>query len=195
MVASFLARAVVDECLSPAFLSEQNNERPGDIVIEKAVNLLNREHCNARLEKVWGPGDGRPVSELKVEMDQLLEEYLMSRELDEAARCVKELDCRHFHHELIKRGTKAAMEVDGKKAPEDPAALSNLDAMAALFAFLMRNAIVSEYQVKKGVARLHQIIEDIALDVPMAPKLLKSFESMLAAQSDEDDEPSAEPTQ
>uniref|UniRef100_A0A6U3BV92 MI domain-containing protein n=1 Tax=Entomoneis paludosa TaxID=265537 RepID=A0A6U3BV92_9STRA len=183
MVASFLARAVVDEVLPPAFLSEQNNDRPGDAVVEKAVNLLSREHCNARLEKVWGPGDGRPVAELKVEMDQLLEEYLLSRELDEAARCVKELDCRHFHHELIKRGTKAAMEVDGKKSTDDPAALSNLDAMAALFAFLVRNAIVSEYQVKKGVSRLHQILEDIALDVPTAPKLLESFESMLAVES------------
>jgi len=186
MVASFLARAVVDEVLPPAFLSEQNNNRPGDAVIEKAVHLLSREHCNARLEKVWGPGDGRPVVELKAEMDQLLEEYLMSRELDEAARCVKELDCRHFHHELIKRGTKAAMEVDGTKSPEDPAALSNLDAMAALFAFLVKNAIVSAYQVKKGVSRLHQILEDIALDVPMAPKLLESFESMLAEQTKED---------
>ncbi|KAL7581774.1 hypothetical protein ACA910_022307 [Epithemia clementina (nom. ined.)] len=182
MVASFLARAVVDEVLSPAFLSEQNNERPGDTVIEKAVNLLSREHCNARLERVWGPGDGRPVAELKVGMDQLLQEYLMSRELDEAARCVKELECRHFHHELIKRGTKAAMEVDGVKAPDDPSALSNLDAMAALFAFLVRNAIVSEYQVKKGVARVHQILDDITLDVPMAPKLLASFEAMLAEQ-------------
>lgn len=183
MVASFLARAIVDEVLPPAFLSEQNNERAGDVVIEKAVNMLSREHCNARLEKVWGPGDGRPVAELKVEMDQLLEEYLMSRELDEAARCVKELDCRHFHHELIKRGIKTAMEVDGKKAPNDPAALANLDAMAALFGFLVQNAIVSEYQVKKGVSRVHQILDDIALDVPTAAKLMSSFESMLAVES------------
>jgi len=49
MVASFLARAVVDEVLPPAFLSDQNNDRPGDPVVEKAVSLLSREHCNARL--------------------------------------------------------------------------------------------------------------------------------------------------
>ena len=104
MAASFVARAVVDEVLSPAFLSEQNNDRPGDIVVEKSITLLNREHCNARLERVWGPGDGRPVEELKKDMDQLLQEYILSRELDEAARCVKELDASHFHHELVKRG-------------------------------------------------------------------------------------------
>ena len=72
MVGSFLARAVVDEVVAPAFLSNRNNSHPGDCVVEKAVQLLSREHCTARLEKVWGPGDGRPVSELKSAMDQLL---------------------------------------------------------------------------------------------------------------------------
>jgi programmed cell death protein 4 len=180
MVASFLARAVVDEVLPPAFLSEQNNDRPGDPVVEKAVTLLSREHCTARLERVWGPGDGRPVAELKKDMDQLLQEYLLSRELDEAARCVKELQAPHFHHELVKRGVFSAMEQDGKKAAaeSDDVEASNMDAMAALFGFLVRNAILSEYQVKKGVARLHKLLPDLSLDVPAAPALLETFEKM-----------------
>lgn len=186
MAAAFVARAVVDEVLSPAFLSEQNNDRPGDIVVEKAVALLNREHCNARLERVWGPGDGRPVDELKKDMDQLLQEYLLSRELDEAARCVKELDAPHFHHELVKRGVFIAMEADGVNvtstehtAVEAP---SNIDAMAALFGFLVRNAIISDNQVKKGVDRLHKLLPDLTLDVPAAPALLVSFEKMAKEQ-------------
>jgi programmed cell death protein 4 len=76
-----VARAVVDEVLPPAYLSDQNNKRPGDAVVEKAISLLTREHSTARLERVWGPGDGRPVDELKVEMDHMLQEYLLSREL------------------------------------------------------------------------------------------------------------------
>jgi programmed cell death protein 4 len=187
MAASFLARAVVDEVLSPAFLSEQNNCRPGDEVIEKAVTLLSREHCNARLEKVWGPGDGRPVEELKKDMDQLLQEYLLSRELDEAARCVKELDAPHFHHELVKRGVFSAMEMDGggnhaSSGDTFTEAPSNMDAMAALFGFLVRNAIVSEQQVKKGVERLHKLLPDLSLDVPAAPALLEAFEKMALEQ-------------
>lgn len=182
MVASFLARAVVDEVLPPAFLSEQNNDRPGDAVVEKAVSLLSREHCNARLERVWGPGDGRPVEELKVDMDQLLQEYLLSRELDEAARCVKELEAPHFHHELVKRGVFAAMEMDGNGVAADSEALSNIDAMSALFGFLVRNAIVSDNQVKKGVDRLHKLLPDISLDVPAAPALLEAFEKLASEQ-------------
>eukprot|EP00538_Stauroneis_constricta_P004676 CAMPEP_0119563286 /NCGR_PEP_ID=MMETSP1352-20130426/22912_1 /TAXON_ID=265584 /ORGANISM="Stauroneis constricta, Strain CCMP1120" /LENGTH=452 /DNA_ID=CAMNT_0007611841 /DNA_START=118 /DNA_END=1476 /DNA_ORIENTATION=- len=179
MVANFVARAVVDEVLSPAYLSEQNNSRPGDPVVEKAVSLLSREHCNARLERVWGPGDGRPVEELKVEMDQLLQEYLLSRELDEAARCVKELDCSHYMHELVKRGFKYAMEEDGKNE-ETQHTKSAMDAMAVLFGFLAKNAIISEQQVAKGVSRLHGTVDDLKLDVPAADKLLVDFLDMLS---------------
>lgn len=178
MVSNFLARAVVDEVLPPAFLSEQNNKRPGSVVIEKSISLLSREHCTARLERVWGPGDGRPVAELKIEMDQILQEYLMSRELDECARCVKELDSAHYMHELVKRGVKIAMEGDGKDSTTQHEK-SAIDAMAALFGFLVKNAIISEYQVSKGVDRLHRILDDLKLDVPAAATLLKDFEEIL----------------
>ena len=63
----------MDEVLPPAFISNRNNNHPGDEVIEKSVTLLSREHCTARLEKIWGPGDGRPVAELKKVVDQLVE--------------------------------------------------------------------------------------------------------------------------
>lgn len=176
IVGCFLARAIVDEVLPPAFISNRNNNNPGDEVTEKAVTLLSREHCTARLEKIWGPGDGRPVAELKKVIDQLIEEYLLSRELDEAARCVREMDASHFHHELVKRGVMIAMEKDGLDHAQTT--VSALDAIAALFSFLVKNAIVSEHQVSKGVSRLHKNIDDIKLDVPAAPAMLEEFEEM-----------------
>lgn len=172
----FLARAIVDEVIPPAFISNRNNNYPGDEVTEKTVTLLSREHCTARLEKIWGPGDGRPVTELKEVVDQLVEEYLLSRELDEAARCVREMDAPHFHHELVKRGVRIAMEKDGSDHTES--GVSSLDAIAALFSFLVKNAIVSEHQVHKGVQRLHKVLSDIQLDVPAAPAMLEEFESL-----------------
>ena len=178
MVANFLARAVIDEVLPPAFLSEQNNKRANDVVIAKAIALLNREHSASRLAVIWGPGDGRPVEELKVEIDQLLEEYLLSRELDECARCVKELNSAHYMHELVKRGVKIAMEADGRDSSTQHEK-SAIDAMAALFGFLVKNAIISEHQVAKGVDRLHRNLDDLKLDIPAAPKLLSDFEDLL----------------
>lgn len=176
MIGTFLARAMVDEVLPPAFLSSKSFEE--NSVLDVAMKLLSREHCAARLEKVWGPGDGRPVEELKVVMDQLLKEYLLSRELDEAARCVRELNAPHFHHELVKRGVKIAMEEDGANNGAQTHSDPSVDAMAALFAFLVGNAIVSEFQVAKGVDRLKKSVEDLKLDVPEAPAILKEFEDM-----------------
>lgn len=176
MVGCFLARAIVDEVIPPAFISNRNNSHPGDGVVERALSLLSREHCTARLEKVWGPGDGRPVSELKEVIDQLVEEYLLSRELDEAARCVREMNASHFHHELVKRGVKISMEKDGLDHSDSPS--SSLDAIAALFSFLVKNAIVSEHQVSKGFSRLQKILPDLVLDVPAAPAMLDEFEKM-----------------
>lgn len=83
----------------------------------------------------------------------------------------------HFHHELVKRGVKIAMEKDGKDHKDD-AVTSSLDAMAALFSFLVKNSIVSEYQVAKGISRLHKLIPDLKLDVPAAAAMLQEFEDM-----------------
>lgn len=176
MVGAFLARSMVDEVLPPAYLSSKTFEE--NSVLDVALKLLSREHCAARLEKVWGPGDGRPVEELKVVMDQLLKEYLLSRELDEAARCVRELNAPHFHHELVKRGVKIAMEEDGANNGASTHSDPSVDAMAALFAFLVNNAIISEFQVAKGIVRLNKILDDLKLDVPDAPAILKEFEQM-----------------
>ena len=97
---------------------------------------------------------------------------------DECARCVKELDSSHYMHELVKRGVKIAMEQDGKNVATQHER-SSIDAMAALFVFLVKNVIISEHQVSKGVDRLHRALDDLKLDVPAAPELLKDFERLL----------------
>jgi len=198
LVGAFLARAVVDEVLPPAFLAKHSKNQideefpNGDnyqSCIQCAMRLLSREHCTARLERVWGPGSGRPVSELKESMDQLLKEYLLSKELDEAARCVRELNASHFHHELIKRAIIIAMEkTGGNQTANNPDNQdANIDVMAALIAFLVQNAIVSEIQLQKGLSRFHTkgtptsntLLQDITLDVPNAPAMVQEFEDLL----------------
>ena len=81
-------------------------------------------------------------------------------------------------HELVKRGVKISMEQDGKDSSTQHEK-SAIDAMAALFSFLVKNAIISDYQVAKGVSRLHKILDDLKLDVPAAPMLLADFEVLL----------------
>jgi programmed cell death protein 4 len=61
LVAAFLARAVVDEILPPSFLRSPSIASLGGEIVEAARRMLSRDHVLSRVEKVWGPGDGRPV--------------------------------------------------------------------------------------------------------------------------------------
>jgi len=166
-VGAFVARAVVDDVLPPAFLIGREGA-----AADHARRLLSREHCSVRMEKVWGPGDGRGVPELKESMDQLLKEYLLSRELDEAACCVQEINEPLFHHELVKRGVRAAAESGDT---EDVAA------MWALFEFLVKNSITTEGQLAKGFERAKENLDDLALDVPGASVVFARFVGMAVA--------------
>ena len=87
-LAVFLGRAVVDEVLPPSFLNDRLVLQLGGDIVLQARRALSREHAGARLEKVWGPGDGRPTADLKVAVDDAMREYLLSGQKTEAARCV-----------------------------------------------------------------------------------------------------------
>jgi hypothetical protein len=55
-----------------------------------------------RLHNVWGVGGGaQPVKALSRRIHMLLEEFLSSNDATEAARCLRELEVPHFHHEMV----------------------------------------------------------------------------------------------
>ncbi|ETM48417.1 hypothetical protein L914_07044 [Phytophthora nicotianae] len=166
MLAIFCARAVVDEILPPSFLEDPFITRYAPEIAAEAIKKLSINHATARMEKAWGPGDGRPVEELKVAIDQLTKEYLLSRDLEEAARCVRELNVPHFHHEVVKRGITNSLEEGGE---------ANSAAMASLLAYLVSNEVVSTGQLIKGFERFKFVLDDVALDIPNAAALFKDI--------------------
>lgn len=166
MLAIFCARAVVDEILPPSFLEDPFITRYAPEIAVEAIKKLSINHATARMEKAWGPGDGRPVEELKVAIDQLTKEYLLSRDLEEAARCVRELNVPHFHHEVVKRGITNSLEEGGE---------ANSAAMASLLAYLVSHEVVSTGQLVKGFERFRFVLDDVALDIPNAAALFKDI--------------------
>ncbi|KAI9909668.1 hypothetical protein PsorP6_014660 [Peronosclerospora sorghi] len=166
MLAIFCARAVVDEILPPSFLEDPFIARYAPEIAAEAIKKLSINHATARMEKAWGPGDGRPVEELKVAIDHLTKEYLLSRDLDEAARCVRELNVPHFHHEVVKRGITNALEEGGD---------AHSGAMASLLAYLVSNEVVSTGQLVKGFERFKLVQDDVALDIPNAAALFQDI--------------------
>lgn len=54
------------------------------------------------LDNVWGVSGGlRPVKTITKQMELLLKEYNLSRDIAEAQRCIIHLEVPHFHHELV----------------------------------------------------------------------------------------------
>ncbi|DBA01575.1 TPA: hypothetical protein N0F65_011546 [Lagenidium giganteum] len=166
MLSIFVARAVVDEILPPSFLEDPFIQRYAPEIANDAIQKLSISHASARMEKAWGPGDGRPVEELKVAIDHLTKEYLLSRDLEEAARCVRELNVSHFHHEVVKRGITNSLEEGGS---------TNSEAMSSLLAYLVAQEIVSSEQMLKGFERFKLVLGDVALDIPQAGALFKAI--------------------
>lgn len=71
--------------------------------LAKAEGLLSMRHGLVRLDNVWGVGGGtRPVKHLVKKMVLLLQEYISSGDVEEATRCLLELEVPHFHHELVR---------------------------------------------------------------------------------------------
>eukprot|EP00349_Pseudokeronopsis_sp_Brazil_P004210 CAMPEP_0202965640 /NCGR_PEP_ID=MMETSP1396-20130829/9545_1 /ASSEMBLY_ACC=CAM_ASM_000872 /TAXON_ID= /ORGANISM="Pseudokeronopsis sp., Strain Brazil" /LENGTH=378 /DNA_ID=CAMNT_0049688419 /DNA_START=108 /DNA_END=1244 /DNA_ORIENTATION=- len=165
ILAAFIARAVIDEVLPPSFLKDNVVCNLGGEIIEHATLMLSRDHSGAKLEKIWGPGDGRPVEEMKVAVDQLVEEYLLSSDLSEAERCLMELRAPKFFHEVVKRAVTIAMD----KSEEDQMRLSQL------FAYLASSQILTLSQAQQGFNRLFNLLSDLSLDVPKAKEILNGF--------------------
>lgn len=165
ILATFLARAVVDEVLPPSFLADSVVCNLGGEVVEQAKLMLSREHGSAKLEHSWGPGDGRPVWEMKIEIDQLLQEYLLSKDVTEAVRCIAELKSPLYYHEILKRAVCNALD---KPTNEQRC-------MSELLLQLTRRELMSAQQAEKGFNRLHRMLPDLLLDTPTAAGVLNEF--------------------
>jgi programmed cell death protein 4 len=165
VVSTFLARAVVDEVLPPSFLADSVVCNLGGEMVEHAKSMLSRDHAGAKLERSWGPGDGRPVEDMKVAVDQVLQEYLLSGDLAEATRCLEEMKAPHFYHEIVKRAVINALDA----GEEQQLQMSEL--LKALFA----KEVLSPQQATRGFNRLYLLLPDLVLDTPAAAQRLTKF--------------------
>ena len=91
------------------FNDEENNANLPDLknekvfkAIESARLLVNMNEHLYQLSHIWGNKGGfLAVKELTDKINELIQEYHDSGDMDEAIRCLKELNVPHFHHEFI----------------------------------------------------------------------------------------------
>jgi len=174
LLGQFIARAVADDCLPPKYLADHIGDLPEDgsaqhaeAALEKADVLLNMKHGIVRLDNIWGAASTlRPVKFLIKKIQLLLKEYLSSGDIQEATRCLKELEVPHFHHEFVYEAIVMVLENSTRRAAET---------MAKLLESLSSSVVVSADQLKLGAKRVFDNMGDIVLDVPNAFALLEEF--------------------
>ncbi|KAJ6812278.1 uncharacterized protein M6B38_306105 [Iris pallida] len=162
ILALFIARAVVDDILPPAFLTRAKKSLPesskGLEVIKTAEkSYLSAPHHAQLVEQRWGGSTYITVEEVKRKISDLLKEYIENGDTAEACRCVRELGVPFFHHEVVKRALVLAME-----AQISESAISKLLKEAA------EEGLISSSQMLKGFSRLVESLDDLTLDIPSA---------------------------
>lgn len=176
VLAVFVARAIVDDILPPAFLKKQMKVLPegskGAEVLRKAEKSYLAAPLHAEVvEKRWGGADNWTAEDVKGRINELLKEYVMSGDKKEAFRCIKALKVPFFHHEIVKRALIMAME--RRKAQGK---------LLELLREATEVGLINSTQVTKGFSRIIDLIEDLSLDIPEARSVLQCFISKAASE-------------
>jgi len=170
VLGNFLARAVADDCLPPKIIQqfkEKIEEEHAQAALHRAETLLSMKHGLVRLDNVWGVGGGlRPVKYLVRQMNLLLQEYLSSGDIQEATRCLVELEVPHFHHELVYEAVVMTLEALSSTVEE---------AMCRLLKSLSAAVIITPDLMERGFLRVYEDMPDIIIDVPLAGTVLERY--------------------
>ncbi|XP_004524871.1 programmed cell death protein 4 [Ceratitis capitata] len=171
ILGNFLARAVADDCLPPKFVTKPTDldaqNQLAIAAIRRADTLLHMKQGWAHLDNVWGMGGPlRPVKTITKEMTLLLKEYLSSRDIQEAHRCLRALEVPHFHHELVYEAIVMTLESLSQTTEE---------AMCELLKSLDEACLVLPAGMEQGFLRVFDDMADIVLDVPLAYIILDRF--------------------
>ncbi|CAA7400721.1 unnamed protein product [Spirodela intermedia] len=168
VLALFIARAIVDDILPPAFLTNARkvSESPKGLqVIQTAEkSYLSAPHHAELVESRWGGSTHVTVEEVKRKIADLLREYLENGDTVEACRCIRELGVPFFHHEVVKKALILALEIP----TSEPLILKLLKESG-------EECVISSSQMAKGFARLAESLDDLSLDVPSAKSTFESL--------------------
>ncbi|CAI9773812.1 unnamed protein product [Fraxinus pennsylvanica] len=169
ILALFIARAVVDDILPPSFITKARKMIPeaskGFEVLQTAEkSYLSAPHHAELVERRWGGSTHLTVNEVKKKIADLLSEYVESGDTSEASRCIRQLGVSFFHHDVVKRALVLAMET----RTAEPLIMKLLKQAAD-------EGLISSSQMMKGFVRLAESLDDLALDIPSAKTLFKSF--------------------
>lgn len=169
VLALFVARAVVDDILPPAFVTRVQKNLPESSKGLQAVQIAEKSYLSAPhhaelVERKWGGSTHLTVEEVKKKIAELLREYVENGDALEACRCIRELGVSFFHHEVVKKALVLGMETRSA----EPLIMKLLKEAS-------EEGVISSSQMIKGFYRVAESLDDLSLDIPSARSLFESF--------------------
>jgi len=165
MLACFISRAIADEAIYPSFIIEAHMITEGQLLptrcLQKCHYLINLKFSAQRLQRIWGPGRGRPVSELKTAVTTMLKEFFVNSNGNELAQSLKELDVPNFHHEFVKQTILKASETNKNET---------ISASLKMIQIFVQKGLISKYQVRAGFKRINDNLKNYSCDCVRLPK-------------------------
>ncbi|UJR27288.1 hypothetical protein I4U23_008583 [Adineta vaga] len=163
-IGKFLARSVADKCIDNTG-GKYFNQFKGNVKCSKMQAALDKAETLVSmgdfyfLNNVWNAQSSgfRPVRELADRMNIIIREYYDSGDSAETIRCLKELNVPHFFHEFVYELMDFCLEKNTERAQQ---------LMISLLEPLTKSAVITYDQLKTGMLRLFDDIDDIQLDVP-----------------------------
>eukprot|EP01101_Sappina_pedata_P008563 TRINITY_DN4774_c0_g1_i1.p1 TRINITY_DN4774_c0_g1~~TRINITY_DN4774_c0_g1_i1.p1 ORF type:complete len:291 (+),score=136.74 TRINITY_DN4774_c0_g1_i1:143-1015(+) len=166
VLAKFLARAVVDEILAPAFLTNVSiRSKLAQTSVDLAIGLSTESHVGEKLKHIWGPGDLLSVKRLKQEIKLLLAEYIINEDDSEADKSVRKLNAPSFHYQIVKIALRMGVEKNEEQRQK----------LLALIKHLYQVALLSETHIQQGFTQTIEMVDDLKLDVPSAASILSKL--------------------
>ncbi|XP_021720212.1 uncharacterized protein LOC110687878 [Chenopodium quinoa] len=169
VLALFVARAVVDDILPPAFVTRVQKNLPESSKGLQAVQIAEKSYLSAPhhaelVERKWGGSTHLTVEEVKKKIAELLREYVENGDVLEACRCIRELGVSFFHHEVVKKALVLGMENRSSEA-----------LIMKLLKEASEEGVISSSQMIKGFYRVEESLDDLSLDIPSARSLFQSL--------------------
>jgi len=173
-LAKFIARAVHDEIVIPAFFREALiNNKEASHVISLAYETLNAPDEKKRMDKIWGAGSVASVRKLRKEAKQILLEYLEHQDSTIPVASINDLNVPHFTVEIVKCCIELALEQNSMGyASRTPEASKDKGKLLHLIGVLEKSAIVTGKDIQQAFTLVSTHVSDLSLDIPHAKEIL-----------------------
>ncbi len=151
-----------------ANLPDLNNEKVAK-TIDSARVLVNMNQHLYQLSHIWGNKGGfLAVKELSDKINELIQEYYDSGDIEEAIRCLKELNVPHFHHEFIFEAIDFSLQKGNDHS---------IDLIANLLSRLCQSVVITYDQLKMVGFSIFSLINFLKIVYLSKKFVLKGFHS------------------